>query len=480
MKSNQIFWAVVPAIFLLGGILSFADSAAAAALRIMPLGDSITAGYTDNPVWNVPFEFGYRSGLYTQLTNAGYDFVFVGGSAEPFNNIFGDPTHGGTVSPTLDLRPLGQDGHRGYGGWSVGNVNANVASFLAADDPDIILLMIGINGISASTPAQLETLVNTIVSNKPDTHLIVAQITPTSSYNQNLYNYNTYIRDTLVPNHAALGQHITTVDQYANFLTNSGDPTSINPALFSNGFNHPSNPAYDLMAETWFAGIQAVVPVPVPADADSDGDVDTADLTTMFQNWTGDVGAGGGKTMMDGDTDMDGDVDTADLTVGFQNFTGALAGLAGIPDLIYNPTNGNVQIDADGANMLVFNLQSAAQFSPPADFTDLDNNVGFASAFVDNTASAIGWTSALALANIGFVGPELANLGNIFPTGLDLAGLTALLTNNEWGGPSGTGANFDLVVQIPEPSSVVLLVLGLVGLVGFRRGRNLAPPCPRR
>ncbi|HVJ46116.1 MAG TPA: thrombospondin type 3 repeat-containing protein, partial [Luteolibacter sp.] len=36
-------------------------------LRIMPVGDSITAGYTDNPTWNEPFNFGYRSGLYTRL-----------------------------------------------------------------------------------------------------------------------------------------------------------------------------------------------------------------------------------------------------------------------------------------------------------------------------------------------------------------------------------------------------------------------------
>ena len=46
----------------------------------MPLGDSITAGYTDNPTWNVPFGFGYRSGLYTRLTNANYPFQYVGGS----------------------------------------------------------------------------------------------------------------------------------------------------------------------------------------------------------------------------------------------------------------------------------------------------------------------------------------------------------------------------------------------------------------
>ena len=50
----------------------------------MPLGDSITAGYTDNPDWAHPFEFGYRSGLHKRMTAAGQDFVFVGESPEPF------------------------------------------------------------------------------------------------------------------------------------------------------------------------------------------------------------------------------------------------------------------------------------------------------------------------------------------------------------------------------------------------------------
>ena len=41
--------------------------------RIMPVGDSITVGYTNLAGQSeVPFTYGYRSGLYTQLTDAGY------------------------------------------------------------------------------------------------------------------------------------------------------------------------------------------------------------------------------------------------------------------------------------------------------------------------------------------------------------------------------------------------------------------------
>ena len=250
-------------------------AALSAPLRIMPVGDSITAGYTDNPAaggttgWTVPFEFGYRRQLYQLLENAGYDFVFVGGSLEPFNNLYGDPTHGGTVSPVFDLRPIGQNGHRGYGGIRIPQINTSIVSYLNTDDPDIILLMIGINGMDSGSPAELATLVNDIVATKPDAHLILAQITPMSSNvtyaakNADLVSYNTYIRETLVPTLQSQGKNISTVDQYTTFLTDPGNPSSeINAALFSNGINHPTNPAYDTMAGIWFSGIQALVPAP--------------------------------------------------------------------------------------------------------------------------------------------------------------------------------------------------------------------------
>lgn len=60
------------------------------------------------------------------------------------------------------------------------------------------------------------------------------------------------------------------------------------------------------------------------SDTDQDGDIDTADLTTIFQNFTGDLGTGGGKIATEGDADLDGDVDTFDITYAMQNFTGSM------------------------------------------------------------------------------------------------------------------------------------------------------------
>jgi hypothetical protein len=51
------------------------------------------------------------------------------------------------------------------------------------------------------------------------------------------------------------------VDQYANFLKDG----VIDASLMSNGNNHPGAIGYNRMADTWFAGIQAVHPIPEPS-----------------------------------------------------------------------------------------------------------------------------------------------------------------------------------------------------------------------
>jgi glucose/arabinose dehydrogenase len=59
-------------------------------------------------------------------------------------------------------------------------------------------------------------------------------------------------------------------------------------------------------------------------DPDGDGDIDDADLGIAFSNYTGPVGAVGGKSASQGDTDNDGDIDDGDLGTLFSNYTGPL------------------------------------------------------------------------------------------------------------------------------------------------------------
>jgi lysophospholipase L1-like esterase len=223
-------------------------------LRIMCVGDSITAGYTDNPKWTVPFEFGYRRGLYQRLIQAGYRFQFVGESPEPRDGLSG--LHGNT--PTLDLRAQDQDHHRGYGGWGTQKVLGGIGAWVAKDSPDLVLLMIGINdGGSVNARTNLEEIARTIFRVKPAVSLIIAQITPMAHFSQRIADYNQYIRDTLVPRLVAEGRKVTTVDQYRNLLKDG----KIDATLFSNHINHPDAKAYDQMAQTWFEGITGLYPL---------------------------------------------------------------------------------------------------------------------------------------------------------------------------------------------------------------------------
>jgi hypothetical protein len=86
-------------------------------MRILPMGDSITEGSANS---------NYRTTLRTILANAGYEVDYVGTyTANPGN--------------------LTDREHEGHSGWRIDQLDSNVAGWFAAiEDPDFILLHIGI------------------------------------------------------------------------------------------------------------------------------------------------------------------------------------------------------------------------------------------------------------------------------------------------------------------------------------------------
>src|SRR5689334_17727296 len=74
-----------------GAVVLLWGAAAQADITIMPLGDSITHGYT--------VAGGYRTRLYSDLNNAGFSFTLVGSS---------------TDNPTSVLSQAGQAHHEGH------------------------------------------------------------------------------------------------------------------------------------------------------------------------------------------------------------------------------------------------------------------------------------------------------------------------------------------------------------------------------
>ena len=233
-----------------------------------------------------------------------------------------------------------------------------------------------------------------------------------------------------------------------------------------------------------------------PGDLNLDGFVDIGgDVLPAFTNFTGPGSFC--KTRIEGDVHGDpwgnpcwdgvcpggdGDVDVQDLLTIFGNFTGpppdsgaiaegslvaAEAGDANVPDLIYDPVTGEVTLDVDGAGIIGYVLKNGS-----SDF-----------AFLNHAQILAGVKTSVAgeLSEAAFASSVGANsIGNVFPTGMNLAALTAYLTVNDVSTSLGAPVvPFDLVVlstgpAVPEPSTMVLAVLGMAGmaLVAYHRRRT--------
>ena len=107
-------------------------------IQIMPLGDSITEGYTDGSLPE-SLKVGYRQTLWLELVSNGYtDFDFIG-----------ELSNGWAATPAFDTD------HEGLGGWSSATLQEYVYQILELKEPDIILLHIGSNDYSQDVRAML-------------------------------------------------------------------------------------------------------------------------------------------------------------------------------------------------------------------------------------------------------------------------------------------------------------------------------------
>ena len=112
---------LISSIIMVNGTV-FQSVAQSAPIKIMPVGDSCTAGMGD------PSYGGYRTDLYKHYTNAGLNFQFVGSQT------------GGPSS-------LPQRNHEGHSGWTIPQISSNIDKWLNTYNPDVVLLWIGGNDI---------------------------------------------------------------------------------------------------------------------------------------------------------------------------------------------------------------------------------------------------------------------------------------------------------------------------------------------
>jgi len=218
-------------------------------LKIMPLGDSITKG--SHRVGNVPG--GYRRELGNKLAAAGYRYHFVGSRND---------------NPAPGMYP----DHNGNDGIRTDQVLANINVWLQAD-PDIVLMKLGTNDMLQKVPvstatANLDTLIQRILSGAPERKLFVSTIIPinetrdgytVAQWEPIVSAYNANVRS-LVAQYAASGHPVYLVDMHSLLVYTGANPAD-NFFLPSDG-THPGAAGYNQMAGVWYDAIRTSDPFP--------------------------------------------------------------------------------------------------------------------------------------------------------------------------------------------------------------------------
>jgi lysophospholipase L1-like esterase len=204
---------------------------AEARLKIMPLGDSITAGDRDG---------GYRRLLYELLIQDRISFEFVGSQK------------GGDVPDAH---------HEGHSGWRIDQIADGIAGgWLETNKPDLVLLHIGTNDIwqnrdLVNAPARLSALVDDILTRSPNTRIVVSQILPMTNdpnFEIEVMKYNAAVVDVVRSKSSA----VCMVDMHHSF--SAGD--------LVDGV-HPTKSGYAKMARVWERAIRAMMDGARPSEA---------------------------------------------------------------------------------------------------------------------------------------------------------------------------------------------------------------------
>lgn len=136
----------------------------AGVVRILPLGDSMTAGSEADPAGFRSF----RGALYRRLVDAGVSVDFIGSQAS-IPAIGGDPDHAGYSGAWI-----------GPGG-SSNNLSDRLPAERVRPDPDIIILAMGWNSVyreSGVAGAKYRNFVTLIAREMPESQLVLATLSP--------------------------------------------------------------------------------------------------------------------------------------------------------------------------------------------------------------------------------------------------------------------------------------------------------------
>jgi lysophospholipase L1-like esterase len=246
-------------IFLLIAVL-FWSGISAGAVRIMPLGDSVTEGVGSTG------DVGYRRALYLSLIDAGYDVNFVGSMC-----------HGTPDDFDRD--------HEGHYAWYADQIRDNIYSWLMANPADIILLHIGTNDIVDGQPVcEIAGEINEILDNidiyetdHNDTiRVVIAKIIDRFPNSCSTIALNDEIQS-LYDTRIAAGDHLMLVDMQS----------ALDYETDMYNWVHPNDCGYIKMADVWQPAVEEAIisGSTLTADIDNSGIVDFNDFSILASEW---------------------------------------------------------------------------------------------------------------------------------------------------------------------------------------------------
>ncbi len=218
-------------------IFSMLASFAFGTVRIMPMGDSITYDYNYADKKN-PRPDGlrkaYRAPLWYMLEDADYPADFVG-----------------SLVAGQDVVPPFDPDNEGHPGWTSFDMAARTYDFLSYSDPDIVLLHIGTNDRTTTSPDGVRQILDEMDRYERDTghHIkaFVALIIDRKEHDSRIEIFNQRLKDMLIER-IAQGDDIVIVDMYHD--------AGLTPSDYADN-THPNDKGYQKMAKVWFAALQA-------------------------------------------------------------------------------------------------------------------------------------------------------------------------------------------------------------------------------
>ncbi|MGH7177092.1 MAG: NPCBM/NEW2 domain-containing protein [Tepidisphaeraceae bacterium] len=225
-----------------------------ASVRIMPLGDSITEGYS-------PYN-SYRYWLWNKLNENHYDVNFVGS----MHGVNGGPPR---------FSNWDQD-HEGHAGWTADDIADRAQRWATDHEPDIVLLHIGTNDIFAGQSAagiivDVSDIIDALRRANPRITVLLAKIIPDQDDAAAIAEFDSKI-PALASRKNSSSSRVLVVDQPAGF----------NVARDTYDGIHPDASGEQKLANHWFAALRTVLATTSPPPEPSPSITFLSNLTPFY------------------------------------------------------------------------------------------------------------------------------------------------------------------------------------------------------